>query len=111
MKYTKEQVSELIKNSQALSENKTETDFWLNKINEMNDEALEKLANVLIAETNQKNKIKEDEKNRGIEIDKKYLYDLKVFKSKTMPGILKEMEIGIKQNEDPEKLLNDLNNV
>ncbi len=111
MRYTKEQIAELIKKSLTLNEDKSEMVFWLSKINDLSDEQLNKLGETLILESNEKKKIEEETKNRGIEINKKYLHELSVLKSKTFPKRLKEMELSINQNDNPDKILNDLNNI
>lgn len=110
MKYTKEEVTEMLKNSLVLKENNELMNFWLNKLNEMTEDELLRLADILKLEREAKNKSHESVKAREIEINKKYLYDLKVFKGKTLPSMLKNMEGSIRKNENPDQILNDLNN-
>lgn len=111
MKYTKEQITEMIQKSLSLSEDKIQMDFWLDKINEMNDDQFIKLANILELEAKEKNRIDEEIKKRSYEINKKYLTDLKIFRGKTFPAMLKNMETTIRSQENPDTLLNELNNV
>lgn len=111
MKYTKEQITEMIRKSLALSEDNIQMNFWLSKVNEMNEDQLLKLANILELEIQEKNRIDEEVKKRSYEINKKYLSDLKVFRGKTFPAMLKNMETTIRAQENPDNLLNDLNNV
>lgn len=108
MSATKEQVLVLIKASKALEENPDDKQFWLDKIESLKPEELDRLNAILEEEKNKRSESEKNHLERTIELNQGYISDLKVFGKKTVPELLRQMEGANREN--PDNLLNNLNN-
>lgn len=107
MNWSKENVLALINASEALKEHPEERNFWLEKIDGFDAEGLESLAAILVKEADSRKQINDDLLKKTIRNNEAYLAELKAFK----PKILKEWEASSRSDENPEAILDQMNNV
>ncbi len=97
----------LIKNSPALLEKKTEQMFWLEKLETLNQDGLNKVGSILEDERAAREAEQTRLLNKTIEINQAYIEELQ----KVKPRLLKEWEASSRAEEKPDTILNNLNGI
>lgn len=104
---TKDQVRELLNASLALQENPAEKTFWLEKLDSMTEDGLQKLAAILESEAAQKEKIAQEKAQKTVANNTEYMETLRKVKTVLIPQIQEHAE---RSQENPEDLLSQLKN-
>lgn len=105
-----DQVSALIQNSPTLTAKPEEQWFWQAQAKDMTDEQLQKLMQILTTEQASVQSIKATEEQNISKIDKDHLSALLNFKNVTLPKFRQEWEAQSREKENPEKILQSIDN-
>lgn len=107
MRITLEEITFLIKNSEALKKDSKQMDFWLEKAKEMNEDQMQKLSEILKTESSVIIDTKKSHEEKLQKINDDYLQSLKSFSSNWVKTMKKAEEV-IRSEENPENILKDL---
>lgn len=105
-----EEIQGLIQNSLALQGDSAERIFWTEHSKLLSEEQLNRLKAVLVQEADAKAKIEKEYAERIAKIEAQHLEELQHFKRVELPQFLKKWERIQTEKENPEDILNQMNN-
>ena len=111
MDITTQELLELIKNSHALKQKPKEQKFWEDKAKGLSAEERSRLAEILSKESQKAHAIEDQRLTNEIKINEQYLNELTEIKQKKIPQMVKKIEEKSRAKENPEGILDQLNDV
>jgi ABC-type phosphate transport system auxiliary subunit len=104
----KDDLIQLIENSEALRRDGEEQAYWLIMAESMDESGRARLGAILTKEADQRLAIVEKLEGRLDEIDEKHIAELKAFNQIELPKFVKKWEAAARTKENPDELLKKL---